>query len=197
MKHLLFVLIFAFSINDAVAELKITNISGASAINDDFTAIYAGIAGTCSSTDGVSTCDSCTGSGRVVCNHNSIYPSLPLEFSLQSSDASGSVDIYIQVTGSTTTTVEKVSTTLSANSSFTIATTWGTLCSKITGLSSSCVPTSCSSSTGADCTVDANITVGIDANNDGAIDTDNSKSLSVGLQYLYTSASTVNSLSGN
>lgn len=188
-------LILFFHLNSfAAAELLVKpgtiSISGHSAISEDLATIYGGIAGNaCPTTDGISTCNSCTDTTGTInaCNQNSVYSNLKFSVSFKvSKTVTGIAKLFIE---STTTGVFETVVTLSSasytadTSTVTLETTWSEICSR-SGLTGSCTGTSA-------LLASKGIRYGVDSDGTGEIEEAERKSATVKLHYIPAGAAEV------
>lgn len=122
--------------------------------------IYGGMTDSvCASTDGTHTCNSCTGAGLLVCNQNSIYPTLLLQITMRSSTPSsfqGTPRVIWKLSGAQTGTVVQNNPTPLLGQQFTAQIKWSDLCGAMN-------ITNCQGTI----TTTQTLNVGIDTNNDG------------------------------
>lgn len=134
------ILFFGLQIQ-ALATITIVSVGGVSYsesdANGNFT-IYGGIAGTCATRDGVSTCNSCVdGSGATLvpakaCNQKSIYSTLPIKISFKSDKALNNVGVQVTANNSTgqasTPFTNGTTVTAAAGEVTTVSFNWQSLC---------------------------------------------------------------------
>lgn len=155
-KSLLIALLYLASFQ-AHATLTIQSAGGVSHFEQDLTnnnfTIYGGMAGTCASTDGATTCNSCTntnvGPAIQACNLKNVYPTLPISITFTSDQAFTNVRYKITTEEQmlTTPAVEYSITnpylSASAGASMTVSVKWSYLCAHDTAFSmaEACTPT--------------------------------------------------------
>jgi hypothetical protein len=143
---LLLNLILVSAISSSALTLK--NVSGVSYFNlEEAKKIYGGTTGTCPSGEvSSSTCNTCTqtGAGLKPCNQNNIHGALNIVFSYQSSsDLTGKkVTLSIGKSDQTDLTQLESVDAPTAQAGATISTTWSQVCSRVSGMNSSCAITS-------------------------------------------------------
>ncbi|WP_413559754.1 CFI-box-CTERM domain-containing protein [Bdellovibrio sp. HCB209] len=115
----------------AMAALTYNNVTGMTSIDTTTTptkpVIYGGYAGTCATMDNSTPCDSCAnGTGLFPCNTQSIYPSLNLVITLNSSTAIGSsADVSVKMD---TTTINPRNISIGSGSLM-LTIPWSDICS--------------------------------------------------------------------
>lgn len=181
----LFATAFGFNLQAAsnLVKTDTIEISNASFVDADFTNMYGGIAGTCASTNGSSTCNSCEGdkTSLEACNQKSVYPTLPVTISFKSSsDVTTAAIAKLYISDSSSSDVDVLTLaaqTYTANSTkATFSTTWAKLCSATT------LGSSCAGSTGI---YTGKISFGIDSDNNGDVDkTSEVKSIIFKIHYI-------------
>lgn len=114
---------FAASIVDSAS----VTIAGVSAFTDGV--VYGGVAGTCSTTDGASPCNSCvnTTSPAKACNQTSVYGNLnfQIRFTINAARTNSAAQLRLNSTALATV----ASQAWSSGDTVVLNTTWGTICS--------------------------------------------------------------------
>lgn len=114
------------------AALTFEGASGVSGVDVTNKIIYGGMAGTCASTDGSNTCDSCTASTKTACNKKSIYPSLAVRLTFKT-DRTGlnATSTYFTIRNSSVGTPVTKSVVVTSATSFSVSLTWAELCTAV------------------------------------------------------------------
>lgn len=158
-------------------------ITGSSFTEKDLSMIYGGVAGTCATTDGVTTCNSCTESTSLqACNQSSIYPDLPLQVSFQVSEAIATNAVVklipLNSSGGAGTGVALTAKTYAADETVTISIPWTNVCSAL-GL------TACAA--GSSTVVTGKIGFGVDSDNNNDIETAEQKFIPLTIHFIKNS----------
>lgn len=204
MKSLLIALLFLISFQ-AQATLTIQSVGGVSYFEQDITnnnfTLYGGMAGTCTSTDGATTCNSCTniGVGPAIqaCNMTNVYPTLPISITFTSDKAFTNVRYKITTDeGITTTPAIEYSITnpylsASAGSSMTVSVKWSYLCAHDGGFTNgeACTPSPLNEASFANPA--RKIYLWVDEDGNGTESDGEKKSVDVKLHYLKADDATV------
>ncbi len=194
-RWLVFLFSFFIFLQVSKATITITSVSGASYVeseaNGSFT-IYGGVAGSCASTDGVSTCNSCTGTSASVipavpCNQKSVYPSLQIVVSFKSTVALANykTQIAIENAAGLDVNLPLVFKTAAANEVQTLTLTWLNLCNNDAGLTN-CTPASAEA---AFSNTNKKIKVLVDESNNGSFEEAEKVSFDAQFHFIDTSVS--------
>lgn len=183
----------SFAAGELLVKADSLAIAGYSAISDDKSVIYGGIAGAACAGDGSTTCNSCTdtaGAGINACNQASIYSALNFSISFKvTKNVTGIAKLFVE--GSTagdysTAVVSLASATYTADSTVvTLSTTWGDICSAA-GLGANC-----EGSGGVAYLATKGLRFGVDSDASGDVDEDERKSLTIKLHYIPVGATDV------
>ena len=138
-QHLaLSLLILLFSLR-SLAVITLGTPTGVSAYDNTTTTgepiVFGGLAGTCSTTDGTNTCDSCAAAptASTPCNEKKIYDSLEFTISLSSDTAIGQVIVVPLGDDKTALTAKRFDTTTAVNSLASVTLSWSTICNALDG----------------------------------------------------------------
>jgi hypothetical protein len=190
----LFIGLFFFNFL-AQAKITILAVSGVSYFeadtNGNFT-IYGGIAGTCASRDGVSTCNSCSNSltaPATACNQKSVYPNLPILISYKSDQALNNVEVNVSVDAVTTGKQIEVTGTVTsaAEATNTISIPWTKVCEN-DAVGATCMP---ALSNATFSPASRKIYVGVDEDADGTVEEAETASIATQFQFISSSESTI------
>lgn len=174
--HKLFLfLLLSFITFPTLANIKFVSASGASRVTVSTESettgesiIYAGLAGTCASSDGVNTCNSCTQGNFTPCNMSNIYPSLILRMSFRTDTTSVNGSAVRFILKGASSSLTKI-VTASANSDFTVDATWSEIC-PLLGSDGNC-------STSTSGILSVALEAGLDLDNNSEPDSDNKVSV--------------------
>lgn len=192
-KHLVaLIIIFSYQNVFAVAELLVKtgsiSYTGYSAIADDLSIIYGGIAGTpcpVGSKDTVHTCNTCIDSDTTAraCNQSGVYDSLKITVSFKVTKAVNNAVAKLFIETSTAGTFDPVVSLAAANyaadATITMETSWGEICNRITGLNINCVGTA-----GAALLATRSMRFGVDSDATGEVEDAERKSVTIKLHYI-------------
>lgn len=131
-------LVLLFSAN-AFATLTYTSAAGVSGV--DLTTvttpiIYAGFAGTCDA--GVSTCNSCKGTGLFPCNLNNVTTSSNLVLTFTTDNTTATTAPVLHITTSTGATIGTATNWTVGATTLTMTVLWSDLCGAATGTDATC-----------------------------------------------------------
>ncbi len=166
-----------------VKNVRASGFSGADldGTTSDVKVIYGGIAGACLTTDGSSTCNSCSNTTSLfACNTMSVYPGLPLviSYKLKEAASGATVQYFLTDAGGAVTTNTLPSVTGPAESSFSFQITWNDLCGTT-------LPNCSSSATSSQLMVKT-LSFGVDSNANNSVDNDERISITIKLHVIPT-----------
>lgn len=186
-KHLVIISLFllcnqkSFAAAELLVKSDTVSYSGYSALSDDKSIIYGGVAGNACTDSGSTTCNSCkdTSGGVNACNQSSIYSGLKFSVSFKLTKAvTGVAKLFIE--SSTAGTYDAVATIASQSytteSTITLETTWEQICLRagITG---------CSGGTSS-LLASKSIRFGVDSDNSGDVEDAERKAVTATLHFI-------------